>query len=77
MKTETTKPKIEATELEFSNLNTLAGTLEYVEAMSTRDLMAQLKKIKLPTKIISIYAYGSVHVAWIMTHAKLKKVKGE
>lgn len=74
--TETTA-KTEVAELQFSNLNPLGDNLDYIEAMSTRELLAQIKKIRLPVRIVSIYSYGSVHIAWIETKAKIKKIKGE
>jgi hypothetical protein len=45
---------------------------------SAEDLKNQITSIRLPTKIIAIYAVGSKHVAWIQTTAKIvKKVKGK
>lgn len=45
---------------------------------SGEDLHRQLTSITLPIKIISVYAQGSKHYAWIYTSAKIvKKPKKE
>jgi hypothetical protein len=44
---------------------------------SGEDLHKQLTSITLPVKIISIYAQGSKHYAWIQTSAKIVKKKKE
>jgi len=75
--TTATKTVVETTELEFTSMNSLRDTLDYIEAMSPRELLANLRKIKHPVRILNIYSYGSIHIAWIMTHAKIKKTKGD
>ena len=69
----TNQTKVQETELKFDNLNSVADTLDYIEAMSPRELKAQLVKIRAQTEIVNIYSYGSIHIAWIKTRAKIKR----
>lgn len=48
--------------------------VDYIAAQSADELLSQLRKIRLPVQVISIYANGGTHFAWIKTQAKLKKV---
>jgi hypothetical protein len=57
----------------FDNLNATGQSLQYIVGKTPGDLLARIQKIRKPTKIVSIYAYESFHVAWILTEAKLKK----
>lgn len=59
----------------FTNLNPLGEALDYVEGKSLEELRVRIKAIRLPTRIISIYSFGNRHVAWIITEAKIKKVR--
>jgi len=59
----------------FDNLNQVGLGLEFLEALSAEELKKQIQSITLPTKIISIYAIGSRHIAWIQTTAKVQKIK--
>lgn len=61
----------------FESINSNTHTLDYIVGDSAEELKALLKKITLPTNIVSIYAVGSKHFAWINTAAKIKKVKKE
>lgn len=59
----------------FDSVNALSNTLEFISADSPEELRLKLREIRLPTRLITIYAVGSKHVAWIQTTAKLKKKK--
>lgn len=60
----------------FTDLSPNGVTLLIGE--SAEDLHKQLTSITLPVKIITIYAQGSKHYAWIYTSAKIiKKTKKE
>lgn len=59
----------------FTNLNPLGEVLDYIEAKSLEELRVKIKSIRLPTRIITIYSHGTRHVAWIITEAKIKKVR--
>ncbi len=61
----------------FENLNNYSQNLTFLEGLSAQELLDQIKQIKLPVQILSIYAVGSKHVAWIVTTAKINKVKKE
>lgn len=62
----------------FENLNYVGQALQFIEGRSPQELLDRLKSITLPVTIISIYAYGNRHIAWITTQAKIiKKKKGE
>lgn len=69
----TNQTSSEKSGLKFENLNPSSETLTYVEAISPRELLAQLSAIRAPTKILNIYSYGSIHIAWIQTRAKIKR----
>ena len=59
----------------FTNLNAQGEALEFIEANSAEELHKILKSITLPTRIITIYAIGTKHIAWIETNAKIIKKK--
>lgn len=65
----------------FENLNQSGKYLQVLQGSSPDELLSQIKSIKLPTQIISIYGDSKQHFAWIMTEAKIVKVpakkKGE
>jgi hypothetical protein len=67
------KTTSEKLELLFENLNTTGSNLEYLEARSPSELLNQIKMIRQATKILSIYNYGNIHIAWILTEAKIKR----
>ena len=58
----------------FENLNVTAKNLTFLVGMDQQDLLDQIQSITLPMRIISIYAVGSRHCAWIQTASKIKKV---
>jgi len=61
----------------FDSLNQNAS-LDYLEGQSLEELKKALLSINLPVNIISIYAFGSRHVAWFTTDAKIiKKTKSK
>lgn len=47
--------------------------LEFYVGDSPEDLRAQLSAIRLPFKVINIYAQGSRHYAWVSLTAPTKK----
>lgn len=50
--------------------------IEYLTGMSEEELKTQLLQIQLPYKIISMYAVGQKHVAWLdLTQPIVKKTK--
>ena len=59
----------------FDSLNDNALTLDFLIGDSPEELRVLIASIPLRVKIISIYAVGQRHYAWIQTEAKLKKVK--
>lgn len=69
--------RTEVGNLEFENLNSVGATLDYIQASSPEKLLENIRKIRLPVRIVTIYTYGSVHIAWIQTTAKIKKVRGK
>lgn len=75
IKTTPLVPKVEQTELTFDNLNPVGEVLDYILAPSPAELLAEIKKVKLPLSIVTIYASGSNHIAWVRTFAKLKKIR--
>ena len=58
----------------FENLNNYSQNLNFLEGNSAQELLDQIKQFKLPVQILSIYAVGSKHFAWIVTTAKVNKV---
>ena len=64
----------EETEIQFANLNGTAETLDYLQATSAANLLEQIKQIRKPMRIVSIYVQGQIHFAWIQVHGKIKKV---
>ena len=63
----------EPAELRFTSLNPYGEDLDYIEASSPEGLRDQIRKIRLPTRILSIYASEGKHIAWVLTTAKLTK----
>lgn len=61
----------------FDSLNSDSESLNYFVGLSADEIIAQLRQIRLPVKIISMYAVGSRHYCWFQTSAKIKKVKGK
>jgi len=53
--------------------------LDFIEGKSPQELKDLLTQIRLPHKIISIYAMGTRHIAWITISRPIKKInnKGE
>lgn len=52
--------------------------LDVLKASSAEKLKEQLTQIRLPYKIVAIYAAGNIHFAWVSLTRKInKKVKGE
>ncbi len=47
--------------------------LEFLQGDSAQELLQKLKTIRLATEVLSIYAIGTKHVAWIYTEAKIEK----
>lgn len=60
----------------FENLN-INASLEYYKGNSEDEVLAFIKSIRLPLKIISIYSIGTKHVAWFQTSAKIVRKKKE
>lgn len=58
----------------FTNLNGLSG-IDFLRTDSPEELRAQIASIHLPVKILAIYTHGGQHIAWILTEAKIKKIK--
>jgi hypothetical protein len=48
--------------------------IEFLTGNSPDELQAQLKQIKLPFRIVTIYAMGGAHIAWIIPTNPIKKV---
>lgn len=61
----------------FDNLNINSDNLQYFSADSAEELKSMISKVRLPLKIVSIYAVGNKHVAWFLTSAKIVKKKKE
>ena len=57
----------------FENLGVQG--LTFIIGESAEDVLKQVSAIRLPVKIISIYAQGSKHYAWIQTSAKIIRSK--
>jgi len=52
--------------------------LDVFKARSAEELKVTLDSIRLPYKIVSIYAQGNIHYAWVSLTRKVnKKTKGE
>lgn len=56
----------------FSNLSN-HPYLDYVVGNSEQEVLDQLKQIRLPFKIVSIYSMGSRTVAWVDCSRPIKK----
>lgn len=63
-------------EIEFSNFNPYQN-ITFLQGDSPAELEAILKSLKTQFQIISIYAVGSKHVAWISGNVIKKKNKKE
>lgn len=61
-------------QLPGENLNTYRN-LEFFTSKSPEGLKAQLDQIRLPSKIIAIYAVRGAHVAWVNLTRPVKKTK--
>lgn len=61
-------------ELEFGNLSPYGG-LEFLSGNSPEELQRQLKSIRSPIKILSMYASGQNHYVWFLTDVKINKLK--
>jgi hypothetical protein len=61
------------TESLFDSFNSYDKTLYVLESDSAEGLREQIIAIRLPTRILTIYAMGETHFAWIQTTAKIKK----
>ena len=48
--------------------------IEHLSGSSPEDLKTQLRQIKLPYRIVSIYSQGGAHIAWIIPTLPIKKV---
>lgn len=52
--------------------------LEFFQARTAEALKAQLDQVRLPYKLIAIYAVGNAHFAWVsLTRKIIKKPKEE
>ncbi len=52
--------------------------IQHLTASSPEELTEQLRQIKLPFRIVTIYAQGGAHIAWIIpTMPIVKKVKNK
>lgn len=61
----------------FETLNSTGESLNYLVGDSPEDLLEQIKQIRSSVHIVSIYAIGSKHYAWIQTSVKIIKKKKE
>lgn len=65
--------------IEFSSLNPYES-LQAVHGLSPEDLIAQLRAIRTPIKIVAIVPYGNRQVAYVMGDVRIentkKKLKG-
>jgi hypothetical protein len=50
-----------------------SANIGYLSAMSEDDLLAQIRQIKLPFKILGMYSVGSKHIAWLTLTNPIKK----
>lgn len=57
----------------FSSLNAYGDTLEFIDAESPTKLRDLIRSLRSEVQILSIYAYGSRHIAWISTRTKIKR----
>ncbi len=48
--------------------------VEFLVGNSAEELRIQLAQIKLPFRIVTIYAMGGAHIAWIIPTLPIKKV---
>jgi hypothetical protein len=60
----------------FENLNNLQK-VQFLSALSPDDLQAQIKSIRYPMALLSIYFANGRHVAWFLTDAKIVKKTGK
>ncbi len=61
----------------FNSINQSGQSLEYLEGLSLEELKKSIQSIQYDCRIVAIYPFGQRHVAWILTSAKIKKVKKE
>lgn len=66
--------KTEEAELRFANLNDPGESLGFFQALSADKLLDQIRQVRQPLQIISIYALGGIHFVWFRTTGKIKKV---
>lgn len=48
-------------------------TLQVIQGRTAEEVLAIIKAIPLPVKIVAIYALGTRHYAWINTSVRIKK----
>jgi hypothetical protein len=58
-----------------TNRNPYKDSLFYLSAKTPEDLERQIKEIRSPLEIKSIYSHNNRHIAWIVTGAKVKRTK--
>ena len=58
----------------FSQLQSDGVYLDFIINDTPEALLRNLKKIRLPMRIVTIYPVGSKHIAWIQTTEKIRKV---
>ena len=59
--------------LQFDNLNAVGQHLAYLQDKTPDGLLAQIRQITAPTKVLSIYKSDNLHIMWILTTAKIIK----
>jgi hypothetical protein len=57
----------------FENINNLGNSLNYFVGNSPEEILEQVKQIKLPMQVISMYSVGAKHYIWFVTTAKIIK----
>jgi len=57
----------------FENLNNIGSNLNYFVGNSADEILDQVKQIKLPVQVVSMYAVGAKHFIWFITTAKITK----
>lgn len=61
----------------FDDLNHYGKNLKLLKARTAEDLQKQIESITLPVYIKFMYYADGMHIAWIMTQAKVVKSKKE
>lgn len=51
--------------------------LDFLVANTADELRDIIRSIPFPLEVITIYAVGTKHIAWVRTHGKIKKVTKE